>query len=135
MTPAINDNDDIQHPDLGAMTVDQYAAWLEEHHNDEAWEPVEGEVSPNLTTVVSVRFKKGELSAVAAAAEAAGMKLSTYIRQAVLDVVNTSPTADEDFVRHLRALTESLRKSQEAAQHLAQDMKRPRRWSDGPVSA
>lgn len=63
------------------------------------------------------------------------MALSTHIRHAVLDAVETSPTSDEEFVRHLRALPESLRKSQEAAEHLARAMKVPKRWTEGPVSA
>lgn len=134
MTETTDDKDDFYHPDMGDMTADQYAAWLEEH-DDEAWEPEEIEVSPNLTTVVSVRFKKGELGAVAAAAESAGMPLSTYMRQVILDAVNTSPTSDEEFRQHLRALTESLRKSQEAAEHLARDVQLARHRSDGPVAA
>jgi Mobilization protein NikA len=134
MNQTPHDPDDFYHPDMGDMTVDQYAAWLEEHHDDEAWEPEEIEVSPNLSIVVSVRFNKGELDKVVTAAEAAGTKLSTYMRQVILDAVNTSPTSDEEFVRHLRALTESLRKSQEAAEHLARDMKVPKSWTDGSVS-
>jgi hypothetical protein len=135
MNAPMDDDDDARHPSTGDMTVDEYAKWLEEHHFDEGWEPVDAEVSANLSTVVSVRFNKGELGKVVAAAETAGMKLSTYIRQVILDAVNTSPTSDEEFVRHLRALTESLRRSQEAAEHLARDMKVPKRWTEGPVSA
>lgn len=135
MNRPVDDGGDVRHPDMGAMTADQYAAWLEEHDGDEAWEPVTAEVSPNLTSVVSVRFNKGELGAVAAAAEAAGVKLSTYIRQIVLDTIGTAVPTDEEFVRHLRALTESLSRSQEAAQRLAQDMRLPRHRADGPISA
>jgi predicted DNA binding CopG/RHH family protein len=135
MSERINENDNVQDPDVDNMTVAQYAAWLEEHHDDKEWEPAEIEVSPNLTIVVSVRFKKGELGAVAAAAESAGMPLSTYMRQVILDAVSTSPTSDEEFRQHLRALTESLRKSQEAAEELARDVQLSRHRSDGPVAA
>jgi hypothetical protein len=134
MNKPTEDRDDFYHPDMGEMTADQYAAWLEEHDDDEAWEPEELEVSPNLSVVVSVRFNKGELSTVNAAADAAGLALSTYIRQAAMDAAS-SGASDEELRQHLRALTESLRKSQEAAEHLARDVQLSRRRPDGPVAA
>jgi hypothetical protein len=135
MSKPTSDDDDFLEPDVDNMTVAQYAEWLEQHHDDEAWEPVEGETSPNLTTVVSVRFNKGELDRVIAAAGAAGMKLSTYMRQVIMEAVNSSPTSDIEFRRHLRALAESLRKSQEAAEDLVRDVELSRHRSDGPVAA
>jgi hypothetical protein len=134
MNETTPDRNDFYHPDMGDMTVDQYAAWLEEHHDDEAWEPVDVEVSPNLTIVVSVRFNKGELSTVSAAAESSGLALSTYIRQAAMDAAN-APSATDEVRQHLRALTESLRTSQEAAEHLVRDMQLSRHQSDGSVAA
>jgi hypothetical protein len=125
---------DNRHPSMGDMTVEQYAQWLEEHDDDAGWEPVDAEVSPNLAMVVSVRFNKGELSKVDAAAEAAGVALSTYIRQAAMDAANASAEAD-DVRQHLRALSESLRKSQEAVEQLMRDMQLSRHRSDGPVAA
>ncbi|MGI8647934.1 MAG: hypothetical protein DLM55_02130 [Acidimicrobiales bacterium] len=61
------------------------AEWLYEHREElETGEPVDIEVSPNLASVVSVRFKRGELSQIEAAATAAGMPFTTYIREAAL---------------------------------------------------
>ncbi len=67
------------------MTEAQYATWLYEHREElEAGEPVEVEVSLNLASVVSVRFKRGELDQIEAAAAVAGMPFTTYIREAAL---------------------------------------------------
>jgi predicted DNA binding CopG/RHH family protein len=134
MTKPPTGDDDTRHPSTGDMTVDEYAQWLEEHHDDEGWEPVDAETSANLTIVVSVRFNKDELSKIDAAAEAAGIPLSTYIRQAAMNAANASSAADE-LRQHLRALTESLRKSQEAAEHLARDVQLSRHRSEGSVAA
>lgn len=74
------------HPDMPeGMTQEEYAAWLHEHrHEREGWEPVEAEISPSLASVVSVRLRRGELGAIERAAEAAGLKVSTFIRQSAL---------------------------------------------------
>ncbi len=67
------------------MTEAEYAEWLYEHREVlEIGEPVDAEISPNLTSVVSVRFKRGELSQIEAAAKAASMPFTTYIREAAV---------------------------------------------------
>lgn len=135
MSKQTGSNKDIQPSDVGSMTLDEYSEWVKEHHDDDVWEPVDIDVSPNLTVVVSVRFSEGELSTVDAAAESAGLALSTYIRQAAMNAAAASATAEDEVRQHLRALTESLRRSQEAAEHLARDVQLSRHRKDGPVAA
>lgn len=107
---------DFEHPDMGDMTAEQYAQWLEEHESDESWgEPVEAEISSNLSSVVSVRFNKGELALVNAAATDAGVKLSTFIRQLVLAQV-TEPDA---AMRAARSLVQDRDAIEAAAQTLS----------------
>ena len=75
-------------PDFDGMSDVEYARWLEAHQED--GDPLaDAEVSPTLSSVVSVRFPAGEIAAVERAASAADMKLSTYIRQAALAAAHT----------------------------------------------
>jgi hypothetical protein len=63
----------------------EYADWLYDHRDElELGEPVEVEISPNRSSVVSVRFKPGEIGQIEKAAAAAGMGFTTYIREAAL---------------------------------------------------
>jgi uncharacterized protein (DUF1778 family) len=95
------------------MTVEQYGQWLEDNENDESWSgPIEAEISSNLTSVVSVRFNKGELALVTAAAADTGVKLSTFIRELVLAQV-TDPDAATRMARTLLQDREAI----EAAAH------------------
>lgn len=67
------------------MTEAEYADWLYTNREElETGELVEVEVSPNATSVVSVRFKRDELARIEQAANAAGMPFTTYIREAAL---------------------------------------------------
>jgi hypothetical protein len=72
-----------------------------------AWE-AEGppEVSPQVRSVVSVRFSKGELGPIEAAAAAAGVPVSTYIRNAAVNAVSTVDLAEAR--RRAGALQEEL---------------------------
>lgn len=95
------------------MTQEEYPDRLYRHRDDSGWEPVEAEVSPNLATVVSVRLRRSELTAIANAADAAGLKLSTFIRQAAL---SASSVADLEAARRDR--TRLRRQVDELANHL-----------------
>jgi uncharacterized protein (DUF1778 family) len=103
------------HPDMPeGMTQEEYAEWLYKHRDDEGWQPVEAAVSPNLDSVVSVRLRRGELTAIEDAAKAAGLKLSTFIRQAALAA---SGVVDLDAAR--RDLDRLRRQVDDLAEHLA----------------
>lgn len=111
------------------MTQEEYAGWLHQHRDDAGWEQAEAEVSPNLAAVVSVRLRRSELSAIEDAAEAAGLKLSAFIRQAALAA---SGVVDLDAAR--RDLDRLRRQIDELAGHLAyqggrSDPSTPRRAS------
>lgn len=72
---------------------------------------LEGDVVPSepvseVRSVVSVRFSRAELDAIAAAAQAASQPISTYIRQAALSASNS---VDLDAARRqLRTATRAL---------------------------
>lgn len=80
-------------------------------------EPVEVEPNPDQAAVVSVRFAAGQIGAVEAAANAAGIPLSTYIRLAAIGRAEGSDPVAE-------AVREALLKS---ADRLDQDAERIRR--------
>lgn len=94
------------------MSDVEYAAWLDRHRDDLELvtdEVTDAEVSPGLSSVVSVRFPAGELESVERAAAAAGMRLSTYIRQAALaaaDTVNIEEARRD--LTHLRSAVDQL---------------------------
>jgi uncharacterized protein (DUF1778 family) len=62
-----------------------------EQRNDEsAWEDEDRPtISSDVRSVVSVRFNKGELEPIERAAAAAGVPVSTYIRNAAINAVST----------------------------------------------
>lgn len=114
------------HPDMpDGMTQEEYADWLFQHRDDTGWKQVEAEVSSNLATVVSVRLRRTELTAIENAAAAAGVKLSAFIRQAAL---SASGVVDLDAAR--RDLIRLRRQVDELAEHLAHRGSEP-----GPTSA
>lgn len=117
MTNLHDDERPFTHPDLPeGMTQEEYAEWLYRHRDEPGWEPVEAEVSPNLATVVSVRLRRSELTTIANAAETAGLKLSTFIRQAAL---SASSVVDLEAAR--RDLARLRRQVDELADHLGRD--------------
>lgn len=94
------------------MSADQYAEWLEENVDEQAWGPtVEAEISKNLTSVVSVRFNKGELAVIVAAAERNGVKPSTFIREVVLSQVTRPKEVQQNaeiLVEHRDEVEEAI---------------------------
>lgn len=77
-----------------------------EHRDQAAGDDVPTEYAPEIRSVVSVRFSRGELDGIATAAAAAGLPLSTYIRNAALAA---SMTIDVEAARReLRTATKAL---------------------------
>lgn len=73
--------------ELAAMTEQQRGEYYYANRDrlDEIFsEPVEVEPNPDPAAVVSVRFPAGQIGTVEAAANAAGIALSTYIRLAAI---------------------------------------------------
>lgn len=115
MSANLHDDDrPFIHPDMPEGMTQEDAEWLYQHRDDEGWEPVEAQISPNLDSVVSVRLRRGELTAIEDAAKAAGLKLSTFIRQAALAA---SGMVDLDAAR--RDLDRLRRQVDDLAEHLA----------------
>src|SRR4029453_3211561 len=65
--------------DMAAAAEDLYV-----HRDQAAGDEVPSEPATEIRSVVSVRFNRGELDGIAAAASAAGLPVSTYIRNAAL---------------------------------------------------
>lgn len=87
--------------EMEALANDLYA-----HRDEVEGEEVAAEPVTDIRSVVSVRFARSELDSVAAAAAAAGLPLSTYIRNAALA---TAVAIDiEAARRELRAATKAL---------------------------
>lgn len=107
-------------PDGSEMTEEEYARAADEAyaHRDEVddLEVVEFAADPDVRSVVSVRFNRGELKRIEQAAQKAHMPVSTYIRNAALA---TSETIDLDAARD--ALLASQRKLKEAIAALSSD--------------
>jgi predicted DNA binding CopG/RHH family protein len=95
------------------MTSEQFKRAAEEVYaqRDELdmLEEVDFVAEPDIRSVVSVRFSRGELKRIEQAAQKAGMPVSTYIRNAALA---TSETIDLDTAR--AALAASQHKLREA---------------------
>jgi hypothetical protein len=67
------------------MTNDELAALADsvrEQAGDPSWEDVTVDVSPDVRSVVPVRFRRGELASIERAADAAGQLVASYIRWA-----------------------------------------------------
>jgi glutamate-1-semialdehyde aminotransferase len=77
-----DDRDEVTGKSVAEMEA--LAEELHEHRADLAGDEVAVEHVSEIRSVVSVRFARGELDDVAAAAAAAGQPLSTYIRNAAL---------------------------------------------------
>jgi uncharacterized protein (DUF1778 family) len=91
---------------LGVAEMEAAADDLYEHRNEAAGDEVPSEPAAEIRSVVSVRFSRGELDSIVAAATAAGQPVSTFIRNAALA---TSAAIDVDAARRdLRAATKAL---------------------------
>ncbi|MGI5180608.1 plasmid mobilization protein [Dactylosporangium sp. CA-152071] len=69
---------------LSVAEMEAIAEDLYEHRDQAAGDEVPTEYAGEVRSVVSVRFSRGELDDIAAAAAAAGQPLSTYIRNAAM---------------------------------------------------
>ena len=89
-----------------------YAASAEQAYNErdnfDELEPVEVEIDPNIRSVVSVRFNRGELSAIETASRAAGVPLSTFIRNAALQASAESQSSANDLRDAVSAIQEAM---------------------------
>ncbi|MGI5245160.1 plasmid mobilization protein [Dactylosporangium sp. CA-139066] len=91
---------------LSPAEMEAAAEDLYTHRGEAAGEEVPSEPASEIRSVVSVRFGRGELDAIAAAAAAAGQPLSTYIRNAALAA---SAVIDVEAARReLRTATKAL---------------------------
>ena len=91
---------------LSVAEMEAAAEDLYEHRNQVAGDEVPSEPVGEIRSVVSVRFSRGELDDIAAAATAAGQPLSTYIRNAALAAAVAIDI--EAARRELRAATRAL---------------------------
>jgi uncharacterized protein (DUF1778 family) len=89
--------------ELARLADEAYA----QRGDHEAWEVEDRpEVSADVRSVVSVRFNRGELEPIERAAAAAGVPLSTFIRNAAMNAV--SPVDRAAVMTQLDALQASL---------------------------
>jgi hypothetical protein len=89
-----------------------YAASAEqaydERDNFDELEPVEVEIDPNVRSVVSVRFNRGELSAIEAASRAVGVPLSTFIRNTALQASAETQSRASDLRDAMSAIQDAM---------------------------
>lgn len=107
MGAVMTEADDIDEvTGLSLAEMEAAADDLYEHRDQVAGDDVPTEYAPEIRSVVSVRFSRGELDGIATAAAAAGLPLSTYIRNAALAA---SMTIDVEAARReLRTATKAL---------------------------
>jgi predicted DNA binding CopG/RHH family protein len=99
-----DDIDDVT--GLSVAEMEAAAEDLYEHRDEASGDLVAAEHAPEIRSVVSVRYSRGEIEGIAAAATAAGLPLSTYIRNAALA---TSAAIDvETARRELQTATKAL---------------------------
>lgn len=98
--------------ELDAMTDAQAAEYYYRHRDEieqEPGEPVDLEPARPLSLVVSVRLRADEAEQVGAASEAAGMKISTFIRQAALAAAtHDEPLDREALARRLASVRRAV---------------------------
>lgn len=106
--------------ELDAMTDEQAAEHYYRHRDEierEPGEPVDMEPARPLSLVVSVRLREGEAEQVAAASEAAGMKVSTFIRQAAVAAAARDESLDREALTRRLA---SVRRAVDDVEQLVQ---------------
>ncbi|HTJ35225.1 MAG TPA: hypothetical protein VL738_18520 [Dactylosporangium sp.] len=91
---------------LTVAEMEAAAEDLYEHRDQVSGEEVPSEPASEIRSVVSVRFARGELDSIVVAAGAAGLPVSTYIRNVALAA---STAVDIDAARRdLRTATKAL---------------------------
>ncbi len=106
--------------ELDAMTDEQAAEHYYQHRDEierELGEPIGIEPVHPLSLVVSVRLREGEAEQVAAASEAAGMKASTFIRQAAVAAASRDESLDREALARRLA---SVRRAVDDVEQLVQ---------------
>lgn len=98
------DIDDVTGRSVAEM--EKIADDLYDRRDELGGEEVPAEYASEVRSVVSVRFSRGELDSIAAAATAAGQPLSTYIRNAALAAAGAVDL--EAARRELRAAARAL---------------------------
>jgi hypothetical protein len=95
--------------ELATLAEEAYA----QRDDADAWEAEEPpEVGPDVRSVVSVRFNRGELGPIERAAIAAGVPVSTYIRNAAINAVTTIDLDEAGrTIRSLRTELDRLEKA------------------------
>ena len=106
----------------------------EQRDNPDAWEDEEPpKTSPDVRSVVSVRFSRGELGPIERAAAAAGVPVSTYIRNAAISAV--SAVDINEARRSVLAIQEDLEDLLSALGAASDQAKRNRRAVRKPAAA
>jgi ribosomal protein S15P/S13E len=98
------------------LTDDEHAALARELYGERdhlGGDEVEAVVEPEVRSVISVRFNRAELGTVAAAAQTAGIALSTYIRNAALEAAGA---VDIDAAR--KDLASLMKRIEQLRKHL-----------------
>jgi hypothetical protein len=99
----------------------------ERRDNPDAWEDEEApKISLDVRSVVSVRFNKGELGPIERAAAAAGVPVSTYIRNAAINSASPVDVAEaRRSVQMLEEVLAGLNRSLGTGQHGSDDFPPP----------
>jgi hypothetical protein len=83
--------------------------YYEQRDDDTRWgEPVEVQAPEQLTVMVSARFSREEADRISAAAAAAGMTRSAFIRQSALASVRGRPVDIEKIRRELNQILRGI---------------------------
>jgi len=90
------------------MTEEAEYRYAHRHDADLVGEEVDLKPAEPLTLVVSVRLREAEMRSVVAAAEAAGMTVSAFIRQAAVHAAGRFPVDREALVKQIAAVERDL---------------------------
>lgn len=121
--------EEMTEEDYAFLTEAQLADW-QYAHMDELdaieGEPVEFEVSPNLSLVMSFRLSGEEAEAIRLAAKAAGMTLSEWIRSACADAIraDTEDGTGSGPSRRDRHVARTIEEAQARADEAVESLRR-----------
>jgi hypothetical protein len=111
--PLIDDYDDEELTEIERQ-LDEAAQYWEEHMDDEpVGEPIKVDVSKPVRHVYSLRIGATELDELADAAEAAGVNLSVFIREAALNEARrrkAGKSATDEVRKKAKELAEAVSK-------------------------